>query len=190
MFHIILQIWGGGFYLLNKIFFSQAERSKDDVKQKWLVRSWAVYLIGLPAWLVIFVLERNWIVFAVEAGGATGMVLGLMIAKQGIGNEPKWLDYITRVAVVMGIGVSLYDFGGITTINQVLELGTIVGFLFGTYLLAKQKASGYLWFILMNGSMGTLLAVQNYFWLVLQQALSLIFVLDAYRMNKRNKAHS
>jgi len=40
MLNLILQIWGGAFYLLNKIFFSQAERSKQETQEKkWRVAS-------------------------------------------------------------------------------------------------------------------------------------------------------
>ena len=185
MFHIALQVWGGGFYLLNKIFFSLAERSEEDVKRAWWIRSWIVYLIGVPAWLIIFATEQNWMVMAVEAGGMPAMILGLIIALRGVGKEPNWLDNIARLAAVLGIAYSLYDFGGITTLTQALELGVVAGFLIGTYLLARQQPVGYLWFLLMNMSAGTLMFVQDYPWLTLQQIISFGLVTDAYLMQKR-----
>lgn len=184
MLHTILQVWGGIFYLLNKIFLSFSERSESN-KKRWRIASWVVYLIGLPPWVIIFIIERNWIVAALEAGGAPAMVLGLVIAVRGKGKEPKWLDHIALVAIVLGFGYSLYDFGGLHTLTQWLEIGTVAGFLFGTYLLAKENASGYLWFIQMNVANGALMWVEHYPWLVLQQVVSLIFVVDAYLAWKR-----
>jgi len=67
-------------------------------------------------------------------------------------------------------------------LTQWAELGVVVGFLVGTYRLAKDRLDGYLWFLLMNASAGILVYMQGYYWLALQQALSLGFVLDAYRM--------
>ena len=186
---IFFQIWGGGFYLLNKIFFSRAERCTGDKQKAWKANAWFVYLLGLPAILVLFYLKRNWIGFAIEGGSAASMVLGLVIAKRGIENAPKWLDYIALCCVIIGIGFSLYDFGGITTLNQVLELGMSVGFLLGVYLLAKENPNGYLWFMLMNVSTFFLMYIQDYYIMTVQQAISLGFVVDAYRtqlIRKRN----
>jgi hypothetical protein len=189
MLSLTLQLWGGIFYLLNKIFFSLAERSDEAGKREWLIRSWWVYIIGLPPWVIILAWERNWMVAAVEAGGAPAMVLGLINAmRHADEKEPVWLDYIARIAAVAGISYSLYDFGGITTQTQLLELGVVAGFLVGTYQLAKKRmASGYIWFMVMNASNGLLMHVQSYPWLALQQALSLVFIIDAYLMQKRRK---
>ena len=183
----MLQIWGGLFYLFNKIFFSFAERSKSEEKRRtWRIASWSVYLIGLPAWFIIFIFERNWIAAALEAGGIPAMFLGLILALRGIEKKPtKWLDYAARITITTGIIYSLYDFKGITTLNQVLEIGIIIGFLMGTYLLAKQKANGYIWFMFMNISCAALMAVEHYPFLVLQQIISLGFVIDAFIACKR-----
>ncbi len=180
MFHGVLQAWGGIFYLLNKVFFSRAERSDGVKQQTWRIRSWTVYIIGLPAWVIIFVSERNWMVASVEAGGAVVMVFGLVVALRGIKYAPRWLSSIARIAAIAGIAYSIHDFGGITQLTQVLELGIVAGFLIGTYLLAKQRPTGYLWFILMNCSNAILMGVEHYPWLVLQQIASLGFVMDAY----------
>ncbi len=185
MFQVLLQAWGGIFYLLNKIFFSRKERARAENKKKWQVWAWLVYIIGLPAWVIIFISERNWIAAALEAGGAPTMVLGLVIAFRGKGKEPRWLDYIALVAIVVGLGYSLYDFGGVTAINQVLELGMVTGFLVGTYALAKERPVGYLWFVLMNVSNAILMGIEGYPFLALQQVVSLGFVSDAYLMHRR-----
>lgn len=185
MSHAFLQVWGGGFYLLNKIFFSRAERSKREKSMAWRIRSWIVYLIGLPAWVIIFASERNWMAASVEAGGAPAMILGLVNAIRGVKEKPGWLDYVARIAAALGIVYSIYDFGGITTVNQALELGVVAGFLIGTYMLAKQLPSGYLWFMLMNGSNAGLMGIQSYPWLMLQQITSLGFVIDAFLMQRK-----
>ncbi len=184
MLSSIMQAWGGIFYLLNKIFFCIAEHNPRN-KRIWKICSWMVYIIGLPAWVVIFIWEHNWIAAALEAGGAPSMILGLIIALSGKGKEPKWLDYVAIVFVICGISYSLYDFGGITTINQVLELGIVVGFLIGTYMLAKERPIGYLWFLLMNSSNAILMYIESYPMLCLQQIISFIVIFDAYRFNKK-----
>lgn len=184
---LIFQIWGGVFYLLNKIFFSKMERSiAPKERRKWRILSWVVYMIGILGWGPLFVIEHNWIAFSIEVGGLPAMALGLVIALRGKGREPRWLDYITLTSVVIGISCSLLDFGGITSLSQILELSLTTGFLVGTYLLAKKNPRGYLWFMLMNISCGALMLVQGWILLMVQQIISLGFVVDAYRHHKRN----
>jgi hypothetical protein len=88
---------------------------------------------------------------------------------------------------VLGIGYSLYDFGGITSASQLLEMAVTLGFLLGSYLLAKNNSSGWLFFMLMNGSMATLMYLQNKPLLAGQQLLSLCFVVYGYIMSQRTK---
>lgn len=190
-----MQLGGGAFYLLNKVFFSFKERTIGELSRRWRIWAWVVYIIGLPFWLVILSHEKNWMVTFVEAGGLPSMLLGLFLAYRKEDVEPaeqsrRWewrLDAFARVAAVLGFSYSLYDFGGITVVNQWVELGVVVGFLVGTYRLAKNKLDGYLWFLLMNGSAGLLMYIQGYDWLAVQQAVSLLFVLDAYRMKRRKE---
>lgn len=190
--HQVLQWLGGGFYLLNKIFLSFSERTRnrgDEARARiWRIASWAVYLVGLPPWVIIFVSWRNWIAASVEASGAPAMVLGIVIALRGTTkNPPRWLDHLALICIPLGFAYSIYDFGGITTVNQWLEIALVLGFLVGTYLLAKERASGYLWYILMHVSGGLLMWVQSYPWLFLQQLLSLGFIVDAYRITQKRK---
>ncbi|WP_319584312.1 hypothetical protein [uncultured Pseudodesulfovibrio sp.] len=183
---ILLQIWGGSSYLLNKICFSRAERSTaPDVNKAWRLRSWAIFLIGLPAWVTVFILEHNWIAASVEAGGAPAMLMGFIIALRGRGREPRWLDYLARFAVVFGLAASIYDFGGITTLTQVFELLVAAGFLIGTYLSAKNDVNGYFGFILGNLSCAALMCSQGYYIFMAQQLVSLAFVADAYRARQK-----
>lgn len=190
--HQVLQWLGGGFYLLNKIFLSFSEHARnrgDEARaRKWRIASWAVYLVGLPPWVIIFVSWRNWIAASVETSGAPAMLLGLVIALRGTTkNPPRWLDRLALFCIPLGFGYSLYDFGGITTINQWLEIGLVLGFLIGTYFLAKEQTSGYLWYILMHVTCGWLMWIQGYPWLFLQQLISLVFIVDAYRMTQKRR---
>jgi hypothetical protein len=156
--------------------------------RRWKIASWIVYLIGLPAWVIIFIKERNWIAASVEASVIPAMFLGLVIALRGTTeNPPRWLDRLALICIPMGFAYSFYDFGGFNTLNQWLEIGLVAGFMVGTYLLAKERASGYLWYVLMHVTCGWLMWRENYKWLFLQQAVSLIFIVDAYLTQKKRK---
>ena len=181
----LMQWLGGGGYLLNKIFLSFSEHALIHKKfwqaRSWRIASWAVYLIGLPPWVIIFISKRNWIAASVETSGAPAMLLGLVIACKGMNKKPPaWLDHLAVVCIPLGFAYSLYDFGGLNTLNQWLEIGLVLGFLVGTYLLAKHHPSGYLWYVLMHISCGWLMWIQHYSWLFGQQMISLIFIGDAY----------
>jgi len=163
-----------------------AERNLcDKNKKKWLILAWSVYLIALPAWVIIFISKDNWIAAAVESGAVPSMFVGLWIAWQGHGKQPLWLDQLSILAVAIGLGLSFYNFSGITSINQILELGIAAGFLIGTYQLAKKNSQGYLWFIVGNISCALLMDKEGFLLLMAQQVISLGFVIDAYLANKR-----
>lgn len=187
---ILMQLIGGIFFLLNKIFFSIGERARINKRsdpQRWLVQAWVSYIIGLAPWVVIFIWEHNWIAASVEASGLPSMILGLVVALRGgdVAGAPRWLDRLAAFFIPLGITLSFWDFGGLNTVNQWLELSLVVGYVIGTYQLAKQNAQGYLWFVLMHLSCGYLMWVQSYKWLTLQQILSLVFIVDAYVMSRR-----
>lgn len=188
MFHILLQVWGGLFYLLNKLFFSIAERSNHiKFQQKSRVYAWAAYMTGLPAWVFVFISEHNWIAAAIESSGVPAMIMGLYYALKESREQSynAWLDYISRFMIILGLGLSIYDFGGLTTFNQLLELGIALGFIFGTYFLAKFKARGYFWFMFGNIAAAALMMRQGYYVLMTQQLLSFGIVLDAYFVRKK-----
>lgn len=185
--HQALQWLGGGFYLLNKVFLSFSEyarkRGDESKARRWRIASWIVYLAGLPPWVILFISSRNWIAASVEASGAPAMFLGLIIAIRGKNKSPpRWLDRLAFICIPLGFAYSLYDFGGLNAISQWLETGLALGFLVGTYLLAKEKSSGYLWYVLMHIACGWLMWIQDYPWLCLQQVISLGFIADAYRV--------
>jgi len=88
---------------------------------------------------------------------------------------------------VVAFTSSLYDFGGVTSITQWLELGVSVGFLTGTYLLAHQNPRGFFGFMVMNSSNAVLMTIQDKPLLAIQQIASLLFVVDAcsqYRLRR------
>jgi hypothetical protein len=151
------------------------------------MRAWASYLIGLPPWILIFISERNWIAAAVESSGVPAMLIGLSAARQSHTqlHEYVWLDHLAKLMIIIGLGLSLFDFGGLATLNQFLELGIAAGFLMGTYLLAKSKPQGYFWLTLGNISAALLMMRQGYFLLMTQQIISLSLVIDAYRIQRR-----
>lgn len=190
--HALLQWIGGAGYLLNKIFLSFSERSrkKGDARmyQKWRVLSWSVYFVGLPAWVLIFIGERNWIAAGVEASGAPSIILGLITALRGDPKKtPRWLNRLALVFIPLGFAWSIHDFGGLTTITQWLETALVIGFLVGTYLLAKERASGYLWYVLMHVTCAWLMVIEGYPWLFWQQVVSLAFIIDAYRVQRKSR---
>ncbi|MGD9212426.1 MAG: hypothetical protein PVI90_16715 [Desulfobacteraceae bacterium] len=188
MIDFLLQLWGGTFYLLNKLFFSRAERAVNiRYQNKWKLLAWSSYLIGLPPWVIIFISERNWIAAAVESSGVPAMLIGLSAALQGHSqlNKYVWLDHLAKLMVIIGLGLSFYDFGGLVTLNQCMELGIAAGFLMGTYLLAKAKPQGYFWLILGNISAALLMMRQEYFLLMTQQIISLSLVTDAFQAQRR-----
>lgn len=175
---LILQIWAGIFYLLSKIFLAISE---SRYQKYWRVFGWLFYLVGLPAWVIIFVIKHNWIAAALETGGAPAMIFGLIIALRGLEKTSKILEIIAKYSVYtfvfLGVSYSLYDYSGLTSITQVLEILIVVGYLSGTYLIARRRWFGWLWFILMNLSCAMLMNVHGKYFLAIQQCISLLFVI-------------
>jgi hypothetical protein len=181
---LVLQVWGGGLYLLNKVFFALAEGKEEDTKRKLRIAGWIVYILGVPAWVIILISKHDWIAASIEAGGLPAMLFGLLNAYQHAASPNKHLDLITSLftyaSLVFGVGYSLYDYGGITSGSQVLEIGVMIGFLLGSYLLAKKNSYGWIFFMLMNVSMASLMLVQNKPLLSVQQLVSLCFVIYGF----------
>lgn len=181
---LVLQIWGGGLYLLNKVFFALAEGRQETVKRKLRIIGWVVYVLGVPAWVIILVSKHDWIAAAIEAGGVPAMLFGLFNVCQKSVQPNRTLDFVTSlftyVALLFGVGYSLFDYGGITSGTQALEIGVMIGFLIGTYLLAKKNPCGWLFFMLMNGSMAFLMFLQHKPLLAIQQLVSLSFVIYGF----------
>jgi hypothetical protein len=188
---IALQFWGGGSYLINKIFFALAEGKKQNIKRKLKFYGWAIYILGVPAWVLILLSKQNWIAASIEAGGIPSMFLGLYTVYKNskLPNSifDKVVSFFTYGSIALGVSYSLFDYGGITSFSQVLEMGVMLGFLLGSYLLAKNNRTGWLFFMLMNGSMATLMFIQNKPLLTAQQIVSLSFVTYGFRVSRKIK---
>ena len=140
--------------------------------------------MGVPAWVVILVGKHNWIAASIEAGGVPAMLFGLFNVYQNGVASNRVFEFITSVCtyvfLTFGVCYSIYDYGGITSFSQVLEICVTVGFLIGSYLLAKNNLYGWVFFMLMNGSMGSLMLIQNKPILAIQQLISLSFVVYGF----------
>lgn len=183
---IFLQVWGGLFYLLAKIVLARAtEKNQNKVR----AFGWIFYLLGIPAWVILLSTRHNWIAVAVEAGGAPTMILGILSNTKNLEQIPKIVNVLVKVLVglliVIGVVYSVYDFGGITSISQVLEIGVTIGYLVGTYLLANKDRRGWLYLILMNTNMGILTGMQGRWIFCVLQTISLYFVISGFRKAKK-----
>jgi len=178
---ILLQVWGGGAYLANKILLSRAEGTDNAKLRIW---GWILYLIGVPAWVIVLTIDRAWIATTIELGGVPSMALGLYMAVKRAQKIPVLLDRLSMIfayaLLAFGFIYSVVDNAGINSLSQVLEIGVMFGFLGGTYLLAKSNRSGWLLFMLMNVSMGLLMFTQSSYILAVQQFVSLAFVVNGY----------
>ena len=191
---LVLQLWGGGLYLLNKVFFALAEGKAEATKRKLRIIGWTVYLLGVPAWVIILISKHDWIAASIEAGGVPAMLFGLLNAYKNTNSPNKVLDLIaslfTYAALVFGVSYSLYDYGGITSVSQLLEMGVMIGFLLGSYLLAKKNSYGWLFFMLMNVSMASLMLIQHKPLLSIQQLASLCFVIYGFTVALKTSRQS
>ena len=177
---LFLQFWGGTFYLINKICFVFAENKAAKQKRQLKIFGWITYILGVPAWVIILTAKHDWIAASIEAGALPAMLFGLFNVYKDNENPNRYFDMVTSCLtyafIIMGTAYSIYDYGGITYFTQYLEIGAMIGFLLGSYLLAKDRIHGWLFFMLMNGSMGTLMIVQSKPILAVQQAVSFCFV--------------
>lgn len=188
---LFLQIWGAGAYLLNKILFALSEDKTEQLKRKMKIIGWMVYIIGVPAWVIILASKNNWIAAFMEAGGLPAMFLGLYNTIHHNKKNNIWFNRIvtacTFSAIVFGLVFSLNHYGGLSSFSQYLEMGVMVGFLLGSYLLAKNNANGWLWFMVMNISTAWLMFTQEKNILGAQQLISLGFVIYGYTQSKQHK---
>jgi len=186
---LILQIWGGLFYLLNKAFFAIAEGRPKATYRSLKVSGWVFYILGAPAWVTILIGHSNWIAASIEAGGIPAMFLGLYNAYHSNKKTTDHLNFIVSIctygSLILGLSYSLYNNGGIVSLSQVLEIGVMIGFLLGGFLLAKGNSLGWLFFMLMNLSMAGLMMVQGKSILMVQQLMSLSFVVYGFLKSQR-----
>ena len=184
---VLCQILGGSFYLLNKIFLSLGERNgkKVLVGLNFKAWSWISFLFGLPFWLYLFFIDKNYIALGLESSAIPSLVLGLIISTKGLKTkEPFWIKYFVFFSVIAGLSFSINHYGGIKTLTQVSEIVMVSTFLLGTYYLAKQSNIGYLYYIIMHIACIYLMYLNGYHGLMLQQIISIGFVVDAYMHTK------
>lgn len=188
--NIILQVWGGSFYLLNKVLFAIAEGREARVGKTLKIVGWIVYILGVPAWVIILGGHNDWIAASIEAGGLPAMFFGLYNTFYENKRQNKLLSKIvslcTYSALVFGLYYSLNIYGGITSITQILEMGVMLGFLLGSYLLAQNNPKGWVLFMLMNISMAVLMLIQGKHILMMQQIISLGFVIYGFSKTRQN----
>ncbi len=184
---ILLQWWGGLFYLLAKVLLSRAVKPEENRNR---ALGWACYLLGVPAWVVLLSSHHDWIAVAVESGGVPTMILGVISNLRQLEKIPRNINTMIKVLVTvliaLGVGYSYYDFEGFNSVSQVLELGVTFGYLIGTYLLANKDRRGWLWFVLMNTSMALLTGMQNKWVFCVLQVFSLYFVISGFRKAKKS----
>ncbi|MCF6266869.1 MAG: hypothetical protein L3J57_10030 [Desulfuromusa sp.] len=189
--NLLFQIWGGGFYLANKTLLAIAEGKSRQSKRILKMSGWLIYILGVPAWVIILISKQNWIAASIEVGGVPSMVLGLYSVYKESVSSPRSLNIfaqaITCTSLALGVGYSIHVYGGINSVTQCLEIGVMVGFLLGSYFLALNRAYGWLFFMLMNGSMATLMFIQSKPILSIQQLCSLGFVIYGFMVAIKTK---
>ena len=150
---------------------------------------WVIYILGVPAWVIILIGHNNWIAASIEVGGIPAMLLGLYNTYYNNQKQNKLFNktvtLCTYSSLVFGFLYSVNHHQGITSISQVLEIGVMLGFLLGSYTMAKNNPVGWLFFMLMNLSMAALMLLQDKPILMTQQLASLCFV--AYGFIKSRK---
>lgn len=180
----MLQIWGGVFYLLNKILLALSEGKKVSSRKTLKLSAWTTYILGVPAWIIILVSHHNWIAASIEAGGIPAMLLGLYNAYHDNKKPNKIFNNIVTIctysSLLFGLSYSVNYHSGINSISQTLEVGMMLGFLLGSYYLARNNNIGWVFFMLMNMSTATLMLLQEKPILMVQQLMSLCFVFYGY----------
>jgi hypothetical protein len=186
---LFFQVWAGVFFFANKLLLLLSEYpTRLDVWRWRRGMAWGTYLLGIPAWLAICHHHRNWIAFFIEISCLPSVLLGIYVAVQGKEvTTPKWLDYLAIIGVIVGMLVSLIDFGGFTTMTQALEFLLVCGLLYGTYRLAKDQLDGYIGYLVMTAASATLMWVQSLYILVVVQIFEFVVVFWAYQLKRKKQ---
>lgn len=188
-----LQIWAAISYLSHRILFSFAESKPAATKRKMKIVGWVIFILGVPAWVIILASKNDWIAASVEAGGLPSMFLGLYNTIYH--NKPShkiWsrlVGIFTVCALFFGVFFSLRHHGSLHSLSQFLEIGVVVGFLIGSYFMAKDHINGWLFFMLMNISAASLMLLHGNFILMVQQLISLGFVMYGFWQARKQKNH-
>ena len=74
-----------------------------------------VYILGVPAWVIILVGKHDWIAASIEAGGIPAMMFGLYNVYMNPETPNKVFDrfasFCTYSFLIIGVCYSLYDYG-------------------------------------------------------------------------------
>jgi hypothetical protein len=179
---LFLQCWGGAGYLFAKIFIVRAEFLENEKNCRLI--GWIVYLLGLPAWVILLISRQNWIAAAIETAGVPAIVLGIVLTWKQSYIPNKNIDWSIRIftflMILLGVTFSIYTFNGIRTFSQLLEIIIIFGYLVSNYLLAKRNPYAWLMFMVGLISMSILMYIQDKPILCVQQLVSLIPVIIGF----------
>jgi hypothetical protein len=171
-----LQYWGGAGYFLAKVLLVRAEFIEKNRNLRLV--GWFVYLLGLPAWVILLASRQNWIAAAIETAGVPAILLGIVMTWKQKNDPNKIIDWCIRIftllMIVTGVLYSIYTFSGIRTFSQILEIIIIFGYLVSNYLLAKRNPFAWLMFMVGLISMSILMYIQDKPILCIQQLISLI----------------
>jgi hypothetical protein len=171
-----LQYWGGAGYFLAKILLVRAEFVEKNRNLRLV--GWFVYLLGLPAWVILLANRQNWIAASIETAGVPSIMLGIVMTWKQNNNPNKIIDWSIRIftclMILIGVSYSIYSFNGIKTFSQILEIIIIFGYLVSNYLLAKRNPFAWLMFMVGLISMSILMYIQDKPILCIQQLISLI----------------
>jgi len=171
-----LQYWGGAGYFLAKVLLVRSEFIENNRNLRLI--GWFVYLLGLPAWVIILVSRQNWIAASIETAGVPAILLGIVMTWKQNNNPNKIIDWCIRIftclMILTGVSYSIYTFNGIKTFSQILEIIIIFGYLVSNYLLAKRNPFAWLMFMVGLISMSILMYIQDKPILCIQQLISLI----------------
>jgi len=171
-----LQYWGGVGYFLAKVLLVRSEFIENNRNLRLI--GWFVYLLGLPAWVIILVSRQNWIAASIETAGVPAILLGIVMTWKQNNNPNKIIDWCIRIftclMILIGVSYSIYIFNGIKTFSQILEIIIIFGYLVSNYLLAKRNPFAWLMFMVGLISMSILMYIQGKPILCIQQLISLI----------------
>jgi hypothetical protein len=186
---IFLQIWGGAGYFLAKVFLVRAEFIEKSRNLR--LAGWFVYLLGIPAWVILLAGRQNWIAAAIETAGVPAILLGIVMTWKQKNNPNKAIDWSIRIftglMILLGVSFSVYTFNGIRTISQILEIIIIFGYLVSNYLLAKRSPFAWLMFMVGLISMSILMYIQDKPILCIQQLISLIPAIIGFIKNMKQE---
>ncbi len=172
----VLQVFGGGFYLLSKVFLSLAGESL-------LLRriGWSVYIAGVPFWMMLLWIKSDYIVLGLEFGGGLILVYALIKTFQKEVKGTTKLDIAANGLCVILFFVALYYTLGTKGFgfHPFLEVVIAFSFAISIMMLAKKDDRGWYVMLLLHVATGTLMYRQDVWLLAIQQAISGCFALWA-----------